>query len=325
MLRRNFLQGTGLFPWLQLPVSASADKRQYWHRIDQQVVIERPREGQPHRGKVLAAVQPHADDISIFAAGTVAKLVREGYTGYLIRVTNDDMAGPGTIGETVLANERDTEEVARVLGLRKVFHLNYNNHRMDDISVVELRSRFIFLIRLLKIDTVISYDPWVPYEENPDHYVTALALESACWMAGMSKDYPEHFEAGLKPHAVKEKYYFARGPQLVNRIVDISEAVESKIDALVANKAQGPGGDHGARLRKRLQQQGLKLPILGEDDQTANREYVRHFLLEEDRRLGELFGLKYAEAFHYIGPEQPTLSPVLPDVEEYIKKHAVPL
>lgn len=26
------------------------------------VIIERPVTGQPHRGKVLAAVQPHADD-----------------------------------------------------------------------------------------------------------------------------------------------------------------------------------------------------------------------------------------------------------------------
>jgi hypothetical protein len=67
------------------------------------IVIERDVPGQPHRGKVLAAIQPHADDIPIFAGGTVAKLIREGYTGYLIRMTNDDHAGPGTVGDTVVA------------------------------------------------------------------------------------------------------------------------------------------------------------------------------------------------------------------------------
>ncbi len=51
------------------------------------VVIERVSEGQPHKGKVLAVIQPHCDDIPIFAAGTVAKLISEGYTGYLIRTT----------------------------------------------------------------------------------------------------------------------------------------------------------------------------------------------------------------------------------------------
>ena len=37
--------------------------------------------GSPHAGKVLAAIQPHSDDIALLCAGTVAKLVGEGYTG----------------------------------------------------------------------------------------------------------------------------------------------------------------------------------------------------------------------------------------------------
>jgi hypothetical protein len=53
--------------------------------------LESPQSGTPHRGKVLAAIQPHSDDIAIYCAGTVAKLVQEGYTGYMIRATNDDM------------------------------------------------------------------------------------------------------------------------------------------------------------------------------------------------------------------------------------------
>ena len=224
------------------------------------VVIERAVTGQPHAGKVLAAIQPHADDIPLFAAGTTAKLIAEGYTAYMIRITNDDMTGRGTVGDGVRDNEADNQEVAKVFGCRQVFDLNYNNHRLDQISPVELRARLIFLIRLLKIDTVICYDPWGPYEENPDHYVTARAVESACWMAGMGKDYAEHMAAGLRPHSVREKYYFARGPQLVNRVVDITSTVERKIDVLCANKAQGPAGDSGARLRASLAAQNLRLP-----------------------------------------------------------------
>lgn len=283
-----------------------------------ELVIERARPGKPHQGKVLAAIQPHADDIPLFAAGTVAKLLDEGYTGYLIRVTNDDMAGPGTVGETVLANERDNQELARVMGFKQAFDLNYSNHRMDDVAPTELRCRLIFLFRLLQVDTVITYDPWGHYEENPDHYVTALAVESACWMAGMTKDYPEHFAAGLKPKSVTEKYYFARGPQLVNRVVDITPYIEQKIDAIAVNKAQGPGGDNGARLRARLAEKGLRLPVLGDDDRTANREYIRHFLLKDEEEIGRRHGLRYAEQFHYIGPRPSSM-------DEYIRQNAVPL
>jgi len=48
-----------------------------------------------------------------------------------------------------------------------MFDLSYRNHRMDDLARTEIRARLIFLFRLLKIDTVFSYDPWGHYEENP--------------------------------------------------------------------------------------------------------------------------------------------------------------
>ena len=284
----------------------------------QDVTIERAAGGKPHTGKVLAAIQPHADDIPLFAGGTVAKLLAEGYTGYLLNITNDDMAGRGTIAETALANERDVDELVRVMGFKRVFHLNYGNHQMDGVSRPELRSRLIFLIRLLQIDTVVSYDPWGQYEENPDHYVTAQCVEAACWMAGMDKDYPEHFAAGLKPKGVVDKYYFARGPQLVNRVVDITPFVEKKIDANLANRAQGPAGETGAKLRRELAGRRQRLPLLGTDDTTASRNYIREFVLAPDRETGRRYGLQYAEAFHYIGP---AASPV----DQYLKKNAVPL
>src|SRR5258707_1131006 len=85
--------------------------------------FERARPGTPHRGKVLAAIQPHSDDVALLCAGTVAKLIQEGYTGYMIRATNDDMGDdvgqPGTVGENVLRNEREVSEQARVLGLQR--------------------------------------------------------------------------------------------------------------------------------------------------------------------------------------------------------------
>jgi len=292
-----------------------------------EIVIERPLAGRPHAGKVIAAIQPHSDDLSLFAAGTVAKLVSEGYTGCLIRMTNDEKAGRGaTTGEVVLNNERDNDAVAAALGLTKVFNLNYRNHRMDNESRQEIRGRLIHIFRLMKVDTIVCYDPWGHYEENPDHYVTAQVVESACWMAGSSRDYVEQLETGLKPHAVREKYYFARGPQLVNRIVDISGTIDRKVECNRANVTQGPAGESGARLRARLAAEKRRLPILGDDDETANRQYIKHVVLDldsaalrgvpSDREIGRRYGLEWAEGFHYIGPAVSRL-------EQYIAENAV--
>src|SRR5436190_9089751 len=268
-------------------------------------ILERPQSGTPHKGKVLAAIQPHSDDIALLCGGTVAKLIQEGYTGYMIRATNDDMGDtdgePGSVGENVLRNEREVTEQTRVLGLKRDFALNYNNHRMSDISRNELICRLIFLFRLLKVDTVFCYDPWAHDEENPDHYVLGHCVEAACWMAGRVHDYPEQLAAGLEARAVTEKYYYARHPE-ITRVVDISGSVEKKIDANICNVAKGPGGHHGSKLRAELAKQGKKLPLLGDDDRTADRNYIREFVLARDRALGRKYGVEYAEAFHYVGP-----------------------
>lgn len=335
MKRRNFISkslvlGT-LFPVAFKSFGMSEFQHDRYLNLDdsdEEIIVEKPLEGKPHKGKVLAVIQPHNDDIPIFAGGTVAKLIEEGYTGYLIRTTNDEAAGRGnSMGERVLNNEKDNEALVKVFGLEKAYNLDYRNHRMDENNIQEIKGRLIFLFRLLKIDTVICYDPYGQYEENPDHYITARAVESARWMAGMSTDYPEQLEV-VQPHTVREMYYFARGPQLVNRVVDISNFIDKKVESIVACVTQGPGGDRGATLRKKLEEEGRKLESLGDNDNTANFNYVKKFVLDidseylrgvpSDKKVGEKYGLEWAEQFHYIGP---TTS----EMNEYIEKNAQPV
>jgi LmbE family N-acetylglucosaminyl deacetylase len=286
--------------------------------------IEGPAEGQPHSGKVLAVIGPHSDDFSISAAGTVIKLINEGYTGYFIRVTNDDMDSYDlSMGETVLANERDTHVVAKIMGITKVFDLNYRNHYLDEVPPTEIRNRLIFLFRLLKVDTVLSFDPWGHDEENPDHYVAAQAVEAACWMAGGRLDLPEHFEVGLTPHRVSEKYYWARGLHLVNKVVDISSVMETKIEAIRANKTQIRNMALG--LRDSLATQNLTLPWFSADDETIVKEYVDLVFRPANQHVGRQYGLEYAEEFHYIGPGAQSSNYRASHLAQYIEENAISL
>jgi LmbE family N-acetylglucosaminyl deacetylase len=272
MNRRGFLAGSAA-----VALAGHADSQR-------ETVVEKSVPGQPHRGKVLALITPHLDDGPIFAGGTLAKLLREGYDGYFIRTSNDEKDSYKlTLGETVLANEKDTTQFGQAAGLKRAFDLSYRNHRMDEVARTELRGRLIFLFRLLKVDTVLSYDPWGQYEENPDHYVTAQAVEAACWMAGGNLDLPEHFAAGLKPHSVSEKYYFARGPQLVNRVVDIGPTLSAKVDAIRSCKTMV---DHMMKdLNDSLAHRKLRLPALSPD------EFIKAAFVARDQQTERSMGL----------------------------------
>ena len=287
------------------------------------IYLERSLSGKPHAGKVLAAIQPHSDDVPLLSAGTVAKLIQEGYTGHLIRATNDDMGDapglgtPGSVGQHVLGNEKDNADVARALGLNRVFDLNYSNHRLSGVQQTELQCRLIFLFRLLKVDTVFCYDPWAHDEENPDHYVLGHCVEAACWMAGRPHDYPEQLAAGLQVHTVREKYYYARRPE-ITRVVDISGTVDKKVEANRMNRAKGPAGQKGSELKMDLAKRGQRLPLLDGDNLAADRAYIKEFILHGDRELGKKYGVEYAEAFHYIGTQPSRL-------DEYLRQNLVPI
>ena len=280
-----------------------------------EVFIERAVPGKPHAGKVLALITPHLDDGPGMACGTVVKLLHEGYTGYFIRTSNDEKDSYDlSLGETVAANERDAKEFVQACGLEKWFDLGYRNHRLDDVARVEMRVRLIFLFRLLKVDTVVTFDPWGHYEENPDHYVTGQAVEAACWMSGLHLDMPEHFAVGLKPQYVRERYYFARGPQLVNRVVDISATLETKYR--VPQSVPDHGTSHHQRSRFAARQAGPVRTGFRAGRVGRNRPIHKTALERQARSVGEKYGLQYAEAFHYIGPspwlEEDILPPGIP-------------
>src|SRR5260370_2540218 len=61
--------------------------------VSSKIAVEKDQPGQPHQGKVFVAVHAHLDDVPYFAGGLCAKLMQEGYTGYIVRTCNDEQYG----------------------------------------------------------------------------------------------------------------------------------------------------------------------------------------------------------------------------------------
>jgi len=257
------------------------------------VVVEQWDDRRPHEGKVVAAVFPHSDDFTFFAGGTLLKMIKEGYTGYFIRLSNDEKDSYDlSIGETIYRIEQETAQVAKLIGIEKVYDFNYKNHYLDYTQLTEIRHRLMSLFRFLKVDTVISFDPWGHYEENPDHYLTGKVVEAACWMAGRHQDLPELKDMNIIPHFVTEKYYVARGPQLTNRIVDISSVLDTKRKA-IALHATPVDNMWKTYLAKHSHGTGR----FANKKDFVETSFVREF-------LPPFRGIKFYEKFHYISPAE---------------------
>jgi hypothetical protein len=92
-------------------------------------------------------------------------------------------------------------------------------------------------------------------------------------MSGGHLDMPEHFAAVLKPHSVSEKYFFARGPQWVNRGVDIGPTIETKLACLRACRTMMT---HMIKeLNASLVERKLRVPAFSGADRAAIDEFTK--------------------------------------------------
>ena len=110
------------------------------------------------------------------------------------------------------------------------------------------------MIRTHQPDVIITHDPFRPYALHPDHRAVGLATTDAVYPTARDPLYfPEHLQEGLEPHKTAEIWYF--GPEHPDKVIDITETFDRKIDALLAHvipsrRRRGAGSPH-ARPRGR--------------------------------------------------------------------------
>ncbi len=290
------------------------------HNAPKDVEIENVVGGKPYSGKVLAVIAPHADDFTIFCGGTVAKLINEGYTCYFIRTTNDEWDSYDyNLSETILNNSIDHKAAAKILGVKKCIDLDYRNHRLEETSPTELRGQLIYLFRKLKVDTFLTFDPADVFEENPDHYITGRESLASHWMGAGRHAYPEQLSKEIKPHYVPEMYFFNRNiPHVIDRVVDVSSTIETKIAGIKANRTMI--AHMALRLKDQLASRNLRLPILGDDVDSAVSAYAE-FFRKMTAEAGRPYGLEYAELFRYQGPRMKKKN----IFQRYIDENSVPI
>jgi len=242
---------------------------------------------------------PHPDDAEWFAGGTIARMAAEGAEVGIV-VVSDGRRGSFEHDSETLARIRKGEAVrgAAALGAGEPIWLGHADLELDTLPPGKLREQFIRLIRQHRPDVVIAEDAFFPNEIHPDHRAVALAASDAVSFASLPLMHPEHLDAGLEPHFVVEKYFYAAAPSAINKIVDITDTMDRKLAAMGEHRSQVSFLVEDVRRQARLA--GIDLEtILGQaaGDPMAALTWA---IQAEASEVGRREGLAYGEAFRYV-------------------------
>jgi N-acetylglucosamine malate deacetylase 1 len=176
----------------------------------------------------LLTIAAHPDDVELTCAGTILRMVHQGYSVGILDLTQGEMGTRGT--PEIRAREAEAARV--VLGARFRERMDLGDSRIT--ASTENRMAVAERIRVAKPKTVI-----LPYWEgrHPDHYTACILGYEACYAAGL-KQLPIPGE----PHRPKKILYSAMYAEVrPSFVVDITPFFDRKLEAMHCFASQFAG------------------------------------------------------------------------------------
>ena len=197
----------------------------------------------------VLVVMAHPDDVDFGFAGSVAVMTDAGIEVVYCLVTDGDAGGSETgipRGEMAPMRRDEQRAAAAIVGVHDVHFLGYPDGCLE--ATIELRKDITRVIRKVRPNRVLTQSPdrnWDRiYASHPDHLAAGEAAVCAVYPDARNRwAHPELADEGLEPWTV-DALWLGIGHDGATHYVDITTAVDRKIDALLSHKSQLP--DPGA-------------------------------------------------------------------------------
>ncbi|REJ74955.1 MAG: bacillithiol biosynthesis deacetylase BshB1 [Planctomycetota bacterium] len=182
----------------------------------------------PDQSLDLLVIATHPDDAELSVGGTIVKSVREGLKVGVLDLTDGE---PTPHGSPEI-RARETAAATAALGIGWRGNLGLPNRRV--IDDLEARRSLAGAIRLIRPQIILA-----PYwdDAHPDHVAASRLADAARFWAKLSRtDLP-----GEPFHPPRIDYYWSihlRIHPKPSYVVDISDAIEQKLDAVRCYESQ---------------------------------------------------------------------------------------
>ena len=227
---------------------------------------------------VIAA---HPDDADFGPAGTAARWIDEGSSGWLVCCTSGDQGGEDPDAdplELAALREREQRAAADVIGYLGVSFLHHPDGALaNDLPLRELLVREI---RTFRPDAVFATDPELIFHSgggvnHTDHRAAGLAAVDAVYPAARNPmAFPALAREGLAAHNVRRLYLF--WSERPDAWVDVTGTLQRKLDALAEHRSQITDPDRLAtRIREWAAEEGEAIGV-------SAAEALRVIVIDED-------------------------------------------
>ncbi len=178
----------------------------------------------------LLAIMAHPDDAEIFCGGALIKSADAGERTGVLDLTAGEAGSRGTRE----SRSREAARAAAVMGLaiRRCAGLPDSALVNDPGS----RAQVATILRELRPRVVVTH---ARTGRHPDHRAAARLARDASFLAGLAK-----FPAAGVPHRPEKLVYalaFAKAPAKPTFVVDVTDQMDRKIEALAAYRTQVEG------------------------------------------------------------------------------------
>ena len=223
----------------------------------------------------------HPDDVELGCSGTVIKEVQAGKQVGIIDLTRGELGTRGT------AESRDSETKAatKIMGVAIRENMNFKDGFFKDDE--EHKIAIIKKIRKYRPEILITN---AVSDRHPDHPRGSQITVDACFLAGLEK-----VETGQEVWRPKAIYHYIQFNNLKpDIVVDISEQMDLKLDAVKAYKTQffNPNSDESETI---ISSQGFldSVSYRAKDlGRQANCEYAEGFITHQLPKMESLLDIK---------------------------------
>lgn len=178
----------------------------------------------------ILAIGVHPDDIELGCAGTLIKHVRKEQQVGILDLTQGEL---GTRGTAELRLQ-EAEQAAKVMGIAIRENLGmadgfFENNKEHQLLLIEY-------IRKYQPDVVIAN---ALEDRHPDHGRAGKLIADACFLAGLRKIETKYNGSEQQAWRPKRVYHMIQDRYIEpSFIVDISDVIDAKMDAIKAYKSQ---------------------------------------------------------------------------------------